>query len=784
MNMKISFTTVVLIISCFFLNGCDGTSTSMIHPTAVIIDTETPTPTTTPTPTPTVTPTLSLPVTLGTPIPREVVEIYQDRVSEITEVVRWGKGTILGIEVSEKSQRLLAYFSTGITVFDLRTFELIAEIPDTLNQVFSEYSISPDGELLAVSNVQNGDGSMRNTRVINIWSTNTGELIISLSENEITCGGRPVFSPDNRMLAFPSFCNGYPAHSKTILWNLETGEELINEAGAWYTAFSEDSHFFATAGSEDYSIKVWDVSNQNYLPLLHQFNPTKKGDELQVTFLPGNNQLVGMYNDTTYVWSIPDGELMQQFEGSGCYRADRPDQSRHLPAPNYFLRGGCQFISVWDLSTGNTIYSSSKSKYYPDVPDDGSRLLANYYANQVSYWNLSDLPSGKTISNIDLTDPFFSKDGKFIIDKLEKRTLVYNGNDGAFLYEFSGILPVILPEEKLVTVGINRLLIWNLSDGSLHSEIPIPNNGTTVYFAPESNMLIEEFDQGIKKIDLETLTHSLIEGVYLCYSQNGNRAVLAGEKGIEIIDLASGIVINMIDTYQRENWAYLSPDGSVVVTRFEKSIKIWQVSDGQLLIQLPNFRDIEEIFITDDNHYLILNALYLGNEYEYYHEMSIWELPQGRLVAKSETKMGDESENESDELNCELYPITLSADSKYVVYILRSSDNTGCDAMVMDIESGTVVSRLTIGYGHNWEHYGRMALSNNAELLATAFLKNEIKLWEVATGKLLRTWSPAVTERFSVGLNMPNVIPVFSPDGCFLAFMENGIVRVTGITEE
>jgi len=89
-----------------------------------------------------------------------------------------------------------------------------------------------------------------------------------------------------------------------------------------YVAFSPDSKWLAST-SADGTLRLWDVASGQTVRALN--GQDKKGFA-QVVFSPDSKLLVGTGNGATYVWSVPEGMLLNRRPGWGA--AFSPDSKR------------------------------------------------------------------------------------------------------------------------------------------------------------------------------------------------------------------------------------------------------------------------------------------------------------------------------------------------------------------------------------------------------------------------------------------------------------------------
>jgi len=126
------------------------------QPTTSVPVSPTPIQESTPTIVPTPVPTLSLPVLAGTPVPQPAAAISASNAGRVTQLARWGKGSIAEIVWSAGGNHLAVASSIGIYFYDAQTLQEIRFI-ETTAPVWS-VAFSPDGQTLASGS---HDGTVR-----------------------------------------------------------------------------------------------------------------------------------------------------------------------------------------------------------------------------------------------------------------------------------------------------------------------------------------------------------------------------------------------------------------------------------------------------------------------------------------------------------------------------------------------------------------------------------------------------------------------------------------------
>ncbi len=183
---------------------------------------QTPSPTSTPVP----------PDLVGTPIPQSLTTISPQNAGQVTQLARWGKGTVNMVKYSPDGRFLAVASSLGIYLYDAQTLEEVRFIEYPVWVI--SLAFSPDGTLLA-------SGSSDN--IICLWSVPDGALILGMKGHTGIVYSL-AFSPDAQTLASGS-------EDQTIrLWRVADGALLRTLDGPGSpvrsVAFSPDGALLAS----------------------------------------------------------------------------------------------------------------------------------------------------------------------------------------------------------------------------------------------------------------------------------------------------------------------------------------------------------------------------------------------------------------------------------------------------------------------------------------------------------------------------------------------------------
>lgn len=265
----------------------------------------------------------------------------------------------------------------------------------------SEFSISPDGQILAISGHSE----------IKLWRLDTGKCFRTMTWNSIP------FSSDEQMLAkFIPILESYSSfaispdgqtkasggHSGTIsLLPLgididEIDEEVIlnehscltgHSRNVYSVAFSPDSQILAS-GSRDETIKLWQLSTRTEICTL-----TGHSNSVYcVAFSPDGQTLAsGSSDNTIKLWNLDTGKEIRTFAGNSssvnCVAFSPDGQTLASGSVN-------GTIKLWQLSTGielQTLWDHTEAVNCIAFSSDGQTFAsrsANSYGT-IKIWRLS-----------------------------------------------------------------------------------------------------------------------------------------------------------------------------------------------------------------------------------------------------------------------------------------------------------------------------------------------------------------------------------------------------------
>lgn len=303
-------------------------------------------------------------------------------------------------------------------------------------------AFSPDGKFLAC-------GTREIQPFLQMWDADSdnGQPKLSLKGHRILITS-VAFSSDGKRLVSGS-------EDRTIkIWDVSTGKEIatLHEEGTPFClAFSPDGQRLAS-GSEDGTVKLWALPGRGVRSLSPQ------GPTLHVAFSPNGQRLVGS-GRRTIIWDVKTGNVVQQPANLGeNSRVEWSPDGRYLAAGP---RG-----QVWDVNTGAGADIRRRANGYGfDFSRDG-RISASASSNRVILWD--------TVENRCLQA--FSSEGK------GTATCVSFSPDGRFLAAGWGVLTA--------NSETGALRVWDVATGQDVSGFEGIRHGVwKVAFSPDGRRL-------------------------------------------------------------------------------------------------------------------------------------------------------------------------------------------------------------------------------------------------------------------------------------------------------
>jgi WD40 repeat protein/serine/threonine protein kinase len=260
------------------------------------------------------------------------------------------EGEALCVAFSPDNSQLLTGGTKGAFVWDATTGARLASLTGHAGPVHA-VAFSPDGRLAATAGERD--------RRVKVWDATTWQELRTLGPHVGTVFS-VAFHPDSKRLAAASgFFPDDGDEAEVLLWDVDTGQQTVkplrgHQGGVLDLAFSPNGRRLVTAGTEDATIRVWDVASGLETLILRGHQDAVFG----VAFSIDGHRLFSAGADHTLrIWDgTPPGA------DGGSLRTFTGHTARVTSVA--FDRDGVRLVSgsmdgavrVWDLPTGTLFH--------------------------------------------------------------------------------------------------------------------------------------------------------------------------------------------------------------------------------------------------------------------------------------------------------------------------------------------------------------------------------------------------------------------------------------------
>ncbi len=446
-----------------------------------------------------------------------------------------------------------------------------------------------------------------------IWDFQSGLLIASLEGHS-----QPVqvarFSPDDNYILTLSESDALIGEGLIRIWDSKTYNLICNiglDSRINSAEFSPDSKKIITV-SADSSARIWDIATGALLTkCIGHFVPRTK-----VFFSTDNQYIAGALTDSTAgIWDAANGKLIRLLKE---YTGLVTDISMTSDGTKIVTASSDSSLRIWNSPTGEFLFTlkiENANVRAAKFNQSGTLLMSSHNSIEGSMVKLWDSKTGKLIytwDNLDIDLGFdFSQDGKKIIIRNGAAFIIGNIsteiiNDTVFVdknqipffsaYNYDGSQCVMV----MFSDGMNLSSI-NFKTREI-KKFPGQSIGTQAeHLSPDSKYLIS-----VGKSSSMPMLWDMIAGKRLPftltewgedfeYSIDGKKIVVNNRSSVKIFDAGTGILLHSIkDKDVNNNFisAKFNSEGSKLVTlSSNRSVKIWDTKNYQLLKALDNFKD-------------------------------------------------------------------------------------------------------------------------------------------------------------------------------------------------
>jgi WD40 repeat protein len=565
--------------------------------------------------------------------------------------------------------------------------------------------------------------------------------------------------------------------------------QLGHTSGVRSVAVSPDGRTLIS-GSDDHTLKLWDVASGREMR-------TFKGHDdyvRSVAFSPDGHTIASGGDDKTIkLWDVASGRVLRTLSGDGdaVYSVAFSPDGRTLACGSKgqpLTRNGN--LKLWDVATGRELRTLNGHKGYVSsvvFSSDGRTLASGSWDKTIKLW---DLASGRELrtfaGHVDSVYSIaYSTDGHTLASGSDDKTIkLWDVASGQALRTFTGhgdtVYSLSFSADGRTLASGSRdktIKLWNIASGIelrtlsghehwVNSVAFLPDGKTIVSASADNKLML--WDVASKKM-LRSLT-GRSEAVFSAVISPDGRTLASGgwDKSIALWDIASGQMLRKLNSGKVLSVIF-SPDGHTLISGGDdKTIKLWDVASGKLLRTFTGHGGyVYSVVISPDGR-----TLASGSEDK---TIKLWDIAKGSVLS---TLMGHAKTVAS---------VTFSSDGRTLAS--ASWDDT---IKLWDVANGRELSTLK-GHGNSvnavaFSPDGRILASGSRDdrdikefslkldhlSLPSGYYDHTLRLWDVASGRELRTIDEAIGTVNSV---------VFSPDGhTLVSSNEDGTIKLWDMT--
>jgi WD40 repeat protein len=523
------------------------------------------------------------------PLPMPDTPILPNNVAKITELARWGKGSIRSLAYSPDGEQAAVATSQGIYLYETVSYELERFVPMDLDS--GSLAFSPSLRYLAWED-QEGHVILIDVDLVQVFRQ------LWVSQNGVQA---IAFSPDEKLL----FISDYSEHL-TVFNFPDLSVAYIREHGAWAFDFSADGRKVAV---DDWGVRVWDIEDNDDGVV---FYPTISDYDSFALSPDGNYLAIGPWELAIEIWSIPEQTLVREIL-LDAENGLKPGNALPAPPPRsgpgkYIVTGvafspdgrtlasrdGFGFLRQHRVKDGALLSAVSKAESYVKYSPDGSVLVSWDYTAQ--FWSARSGESIYVLGNHVgyISDLVFSRDGKSLAaGSRDTKVWWRRVKDGALIRTFKGHSEDIFsvdfaPDGSFIASGAfdNTIRLWAVTGGENQVfrnpdpwEVAVIEVGVSHDSQQVAFITGDMYDVFVVSVENGTWRNPG-SGTALDFSPVEALLAIGGFQVITLRQVDDLATIRILEPEDHDLFKIaFSPDGQYLAGGTE-NLTIWRVSDG------------------------------------------------------------------------------------------------------------------------------------------------------------------------------------------------------------
>lgn len=570
------------------------------------------------------------------------------------------------------------------------------------------------------------------------------------------------FSPDgSRILSL-----GTEGSAK--LWDVASGRLLRTFSISGRTldslVFSSDGKKFITGTGDANGLRLWDAATGNPVA---DFKAGSHGDRVVAVSPSGRSVLVSGL-DALELRSVKTGELIRKFgphEGLDHLAAFSPKGDKIVTATEFD-----ETIAVWEVATGRLISRAKRREGVLFAVAYGSKgpravigSMEGDRATLIDAQSLSELHTFRTKPKQISDKMAISRNSRHIaaayVQEADDETMtikgvhVFDSVSGRLIRSFEGLANYIAnialsPDGSRIAVVFenNTFAIWDVASGTLLQKIEATQNRVwEVSVSPDGDFIAAtgEMHHGLDLWNPTTGQHArMLEGRdgfvgSGLFSKDPSRFFSAGgDETAKLWNVTDGTLLREFKGHKEHIRTLAACDvgGRLATGSWDKTIKLWDVATGRALHTIKGHSDrINDLDCSPDGR----SVVSAGND----KTVKLWDAMTGRLVR--------EFEKDEYRKSFSVLSVAFSPDGRIIAGGSAADRlhfwDTQTGELIRTIHGlGDLVSASAKGVVYSTDgHAGdihSVAFSADGTHLLSGSEDQTVKLWDVSSGKLIRTF--------------------------------------------